>query len=90
MEFKLRAITNNVDDSDTMTFHPDKSKNPPSETTVEEEEAENTEKCDATVPVLYTTLNGIHLRQFVRNSKSTSKYQSSFCDLERWVRQGRN
>lgn len=88
MEFKLRAITNNVDDSDTMTFHPDKSKNPPSET-VEGEEEEYTDKCDATVPVLYTTLNGIHLRQFVRNSKSTSKYQSSFCDLERWVSQRR-
>lgn len=83
MEFKLRAISNNVDDNDTMTFHSDKLKNHQSET---EERGEVEQICDQNVPVLYSTLNGIHLRKYVKTSR-TSKYQSSFCDLERWVRQ---
>lgn len=79
MEYKLKAITNNVDDSDTMTFHSsDKSKNPPSET------GEAEQVCDSNVPVLYATMSGIHLRQF-ENTSTGGKYESKFCDLERWV-----
>lgn len=80
MEHKLRAISNNVDDNDTVTFYRKPSNN---EATTSNKSKIQEHFCDKNVPVLFTTLNGIHLRRFVKNSPN--QYQTSFCDLERWV-----
>lgn len=83
MDHKLRAISNNVDDNDTVTFYRKSSNN---EQTTSSTKSSKEHLCDKNVPVLFTTLNGIHLRRFVKNSPN--QYQTSFCDLERWVSVG--
>jgi hypothetical protein len=82
MDHKLRAISNNVDDNDTVNFYR-KSSNNEATTSSSNNSKIQEHLCDKNVPVLFTTLNGIHLRKFMKNSPT--QYQTSFCDLERWV-----
>lgn len=79
MDYKLKAISNNVNNNDTIVDLSPKS--------AEKFDARNAALTDhsvqKTVPVLFATIRGVHLRKF--NKSSTNNYCNSFCDLERWV-----
>lgn len=79
MDFKLKAISNNVNNNDTIIdlIPRDLDKLESSENSSAEH------VCQQNVPVLYATVRGIHLRKF--NKTSTNNYNVTFCDLERWV-----
>lgn len=80
MDYKLKAITNNVNNNDTIV-----DLIPRSDNKSDAKEAPSSDHvCEKKVPVLFTTLHGIHLRKF--NKSSTKNYDITFCDLERWVR----
>lgn len=80
MDHKLKAISNNVNNNDTIVEYVSK--------TDEKSEAKETTTtdhiCGKNVPVLFASVRGIHLRKF--NKSSPNNYDITFCDLERWVR----
>jgi len=80
MDYKLKAISNNVNNNDTIVDliskmddnkEQDASKEPPDHV------------CERNVPVLFATMQGINLRKF--NKHAVDNYSIQFCDLERWV-----
>ncbi|KAG5681415.1 hypothetical protein PVAND_010853 [Polypedilum vanderplanki] len=76
MEYKLKAISNNIDHdtiADLMSKPNDK---------WDSTEISSHHICQRNVPVLFSSISGIHLRKFSRSS--TSNYSIAFCDLERW------
>lgn len=79
MDNKLKAISNNVSNNDTIV---DLIKE--SDDRLEAIEASSEHVCHKNVPVLFTTIRGVHLRK--SNKSSSNSYSISFCDLERWVR----
>ena len=84
MEFKLKAISNNVNNNDTIV-----DLIPRDGDKLESEHFSPSEHiCQRNVPVLYSTVRGVYLRKF--NKSSTNNYDVSFCDLERWVSLHRN
>ncbi|CAO1393643.1 unnamed protein product [Diamesa hyperborea] len=75
MEHKLKAISNNVNNNDTIV------------NLIPEEDGELISNdlnhiCERQVPVLFVTNRGNHLRMF--NKNWPGNYQVTFCDLERW------
>jgi hypothetical protein len=77
MDYKLKAISNDIDNdtiADMMARPSEKG---------EAKEAGAHHICQRTVPVLFSSFSGIHLRKFSRSS--TNNYAVAFCDLERWV-----
>lgn len=79
MDYKLKAISNNVNNNDTVV-----NLIPNNDDKFDVRNATSTDHtCEKTVPVLFATARGVHLRKF--NKSSTNNYCSSFCDLERWV-----
>lgn len=81
MDYKLKAITNNVD-NDRIDLISSK-QNDVEKNLNEEENVASSHICDKKVPVIFSTTHGVHLRTFDKNS--TSNYMITFCDLERWV-----
>lgn len=82
MDFKLKAISNNVNNNDTIADLIPRTSNK-----LESKDISPSDHvCQRNVPVLYATVRGIHLRSF--NKNATNNYNISFCDLERWVRSG--
>lgn len=81
MDYKLKAITNNVCNNDTVV---DLIPRTNYKTEAKEAPAEHT--CQRNVPVLFATLRGVHLRKFNKSSVD-GNYSITFCDLERWVRE---
>ncbi|CRK99166.1 CLUMA_CG012516, isoform A [Clunio marinus] len=79
MESKLRAISNNVNNNDTVVEFGSKIHD------LQEPKQISTPEylCQKKVPVLFTTNRGIHLRKFNKSSMN-DEYMMSFCDLERW------
>ena len=76
MEHKLKAISNNVNNNDTIgNFIPqDDGKLILNDIN---------HICERHVPVLFVTNRGNQLRMF--NKNWPGNYQVTFCDLERWV-----
>lgn len=81
MDYKLKAITNNVSNNDTVV---DLIPRASDKGEAKESDAEHT--CQRKVPVLFATLRGVHLRKFNKSSVD-GNYSITFCDLERWVRE---
>lgn len=79
MDNKLKAISNNVNNNDTIVDLITRS----DESFSAKDSAPTDHLCQKTVPVLFATIRGVHLRKF--NKSSSNNYSSSFCDLERWV-----
>lgn len=79
MDYKLKAISNNVNNNDTIV---DLIKKVDSESR-ESRPPLPDHVCQRNVPVLFATIRGVHLRKF--NKSSPNNYSISFCDLERWV-----
>lgn len=77
MDFKLKAIGNNVNNNDTIVGLI------PSDKLESKDVSPSDHVCQKNVPVLFATVRGIHLRKF--NKSSPNNYNVSFCDLERWV-----
>lgn len=77
MEYKLRAISNNISNDNT-GIHTI------SETTNDEQTNYSSRQrlCDRSVPVLFSTNRGLHLRKYNRNMPNN--YTINFCDLERF------
>lgn len=78
MDNKLKAISNNVNNNDTIV---DLIKE--TDDRFKAIEASSDHVCNKNVPVLFTTIRGVHLRK--SNKSSSNSYSISFCDLERWV-----
>lgn len=80
MDNKLKAITNNVRSSgsavDLIERKNDKH---------DVKEAACDYRCHRKVPVLFSTIRGVHLRKLNKSSVD-GNYSITFCDLERWVR----
>lgn len=77
MDFKLKAISKNFSNNDTIVdLIPRTGEKLESFTSTDH-------VCQRNVPVIFATVHGIHLRKFAKSS--TSNYHVSFCDLERWV-----
>lgn len=77
MDYKLKAISNNIDNdkiAEQMVDGNDK---------LIANDLSTDHFCQRTVPVLFTTIRGVHLRKFSKSS--SNKYSIGFCDLERWV-----
>ncbi len=76
MEHKLRAISNNI--SNDTVIHTI------SETTNDDQtNYHSRQQCvDRSVPVLFSTNRGLHLRKYNRNMPNN--YSITFCDLERF------
>jgi hypothetical protein len=81
MDYKLKAISNNVNNNDTISDLLPKIDDKFGDSNSVVSSTDHT--CQKTVPVLFATFRGVHLRKF--NKSSTNNYSSSFCDLERWV-----
>lgn len=81
MDYKLKAITNNVD-NDRIDLIGSKQSDIENFQSREANVVSN-HICSKNVPVIFSTTHGVHLRTFDRNS--TSNYTITFCDLERWV-----
>lgn len=76
MEHKLKAISNNVNNNDTVV------------NLIPEDDGklnlnDTSHTCERQVPVLFVTNRGNQLR--VYNKNWPRNYQVTFCDLERWV-----
>lgn len=80
MENKLKAISNNVNNNDTVI---DLIDNNDKKRTEIYKSLKQQHICVKNVPVLFATVCGLHLRKF--NKTSPNNYNISFCDLERWV-----
>lgn len=78
MDYKLKAISNNVNNNDTIV-----DLIPRAEDVSEPKPVAAMHKCERTTPVLFTSLQGVQLRKF--NKNSPNNYTISICDLERWV-----
>lgn len=81
MDYKLKAISNNVNNNDTIVDLIPKSGEKFDARNATQTNQNHT--CQKTVPVLFATIRGVHLRKF--NKSSTNNYSNSVCDLERWV-----
>lgn len=79
MDYKLKAISNNVNSNDTIV---DPIKNPDEKSQPSKPSPDHV--CHRNVPVLFASKRGVHLRRF--DKSSPNQYSASFCDLERWVR----
>jgi hypothetical protein len=78
MDFKLKAISNDIDNetiADLMAR--------PSEGADKWDSKAAHHICQRSIPVLFSSISGVHLRKFSRSS--TNNYSIGFCDLERWV-----
>lgn len=77
MEHKLKAISNNVNNNDTIV------------NLIPQDQDDKLilndirHFCERQVPVLFVTNRGNQLRLF--NKNWPGNYQVTFCDLERWV-----
>lgn len=80
MDNKLKAISNNVNNNDTIVDLISKS----DDRWDERGAPASDHVCQRSVPVLFATIRGVHLRKF--NKSSTNNYAIAFCDVERWVR----
>lgn len=78
MDYKLKAITNDVD-SDQLDLIGNNKQNNFDET----KDAASSHSCAKSVPVIFSSLQGIHLRTHLTDAMSN--YSITFCDLERWV-----
>lgn len=81
MDYKLKAITNNVD-NDRIDLIGSKQIDVEKYQT-KEANAASSHICERRVPVMFSTTQGVHLRTFDGNL--SNNYTISFCDLERWV-----
>lgn len=81
MDYKLKAITNNVDNDRTDLIGNKQSDIEKYQS--REARVASSHICEKHVPVIFSTTHGVHLRTFER--KSNSNYTITFCDLERWV-----
>lgn len=80
MDYKLKAISNNVNNNDTVVDFISRA-----DETSEAKEATSADHiCGKNIPVLFASVRGVHLRKF--NKSSPDNYNITFCDLERWVR----
>lgn len=78
MDYKLKAISNNVNNNDTIVDLIPKT----NEKSGVKEDSDHV--CKKVVPVIFASVRGIHLRKF--NKSLTNNYSITFCDVERWVR----
>jgi hypothetical protein len=81
MDYKLKAISNNIDSEQIIDSMLNDNSSHKSE---EFKEFATDHVCERNVPVLFTTTRGVHLRKFSKSSPNN--YSIAFCDLERWVR----
>lgn len=79
MDYKLKAITNDVD-TDQLDLIANSKQNNFDETN----DAASSHNCAKNVPVIFSSLQGIHLRTYLTDAMSNN-YSITFCDLERWV-----
>lgn len=79
MDYKLKAITNNVD-NDRIDLIGNKQSDIEKYQSKEANVASN-HICNKNVPVIFSTTHGVHLRTF----DPQNNYTITFCDLERWV-----
>ena len=77
MDYKLKAISNNVDNDqiDLIILNKQINQNI--------DRAGSSHLCKKQIPVIFSTEHGIHMRTF--KSNSSNNYLITFCDLERWV-----
>lgn len=80
MDYKLKAITNNVNNNDTVVDLISKSGD-----RCKSKDASACHTCHQIVPVLFASVRGVHLRKF-NKTPVDGNYSITFCDLERWVR----
>lgn len=80
MDYKLKAISNNVNNNDTIVDLIPK----PSDKSEVNKDSPADHVCKKNIPVIFASLRGIHLRKF--NKSLTNNYSITFCDVERWVR----
>jgi hypothetical protein len=85
MEYKLKAISNNIDNDRIIDMMLEESTNSTNSASGkwESKPISSHHICEKNVPVLYSTLRGVYLRKF--NKSSSNHYSIDFCDLERWV-----
>lgn len=83
MEYKLKAISNNIDNDRIIDMMLEENSANSASGKWDDRNISSNHICEKSVPVLYTTLRGIHLRKF--NKTSSNNYSLDFCDLERWV-----
>ncbi|CAG9804403.1 unnamed protein product [Chironomus riparius] len=82
MEYKLKAISNNIDNDRIIDMMLEESSNNSASGKWESKTISTNHICEKNVPVLYSTLRGVYLRKF--NKSSANNYSIDFCDLERW------
>lgn len=78
MDNKLKVKSNNVNNNDSIV-----DLIPRTEDVSEPKPVAALHKCERNVPVLFATLQGVHIRRF--NKNSPNNYSISICDIERWV-----
>lgn len=83
MDYKLRAISNNVDNDQIDLIILNKQINIDKYQTRDVQTGAS-HLCKKKIPVIFSTEHGVHMRTF--KSNSSSNYTITFCDLERWVR----
>lgn len=84
MDYKLKAISNNIDNDRIIDLMLEETSTNSTSGRWESKNISSSHICEQKVPVLFSTMRGIHLRKF--NKNSASNYSIDFCDLERWVR----
>jgi hypothetical protein len=78
MDSKLKAISNNVNNNDTIADFTSRAGD-----NSDVRDSQPSHICEKSVPVLFTSVRGVHLRKFSKSS--SANYSIAFCDVERWV-----